>query len=78
MFNKLTQIYMRNKRAKERRADVRILWPILVSMCEGDFTEAKRAFGSHIFDNESWTKDLSYIQLANFLHDLGPYDREAP
>lgn len=57
-------------RARQRRIDMKILWPACKDVSCGDMDVAKAAFASHAFHDEAWTADYTEDELIAFIGKL--------
>lgn len=66
MFIKLAAAY----RAWERRFDLKVLWPHIKMLCEGDIDNARDVFLVHMEMDRAWTRDLSWDERVKLVGAL--------
>ncbi len=66
---KLIEWLQRWFRARQRKVDLKILWPICKEMAE-DLDEAKATFMVHVMHDEAWTADYTEAEAISFVSNL--------
>jgi hypothetical protein len=56
-------------RARQRKIDLKILWPLCKEMAE-DLDQAKAAFMMHANHDEAWTADFTEAELVTYISNL--------